>query len=189
MKRRAFTILAGTLVAVPGLSFAQPQATSRRVGFLASIPSREEFDAFREGMRELGYVEGKTIQYERRFTEGENEPLAKLATELVNLKASVIVTFGTPATRAAQKATQDLPIVMVYTGDPVGSGLISSLARPGGNTTGIANLSVEANAKRVDLLITTLPKLSRIAALLNHTNPTYPAHAAELQAATQKAKV
>jgi putative ABC transport system substrate-binding protein len=189
MNRRGTVLALLALSAAPLASLAQQQGKVWRIGFLASIPSREEFDVFRQAMRELGYVEGKNIAYERRFTQGENEPLPKLATELVDLKADVIVAFGTPATRAAQQATRTVPIVMAYTGDPVGSRLIASLARPGGNTTGVANLSVEVNAKRVDLLVTTIPKLSRVAALLNHSNPTYPAHVAELQAASQKAKV
>jgi putative ABC transport system substrate-binding protein len=139
-------------------------------------------------MQELGYVEGGNVQYEWRFTEGKSEPLAAHAAELVRLKVDVIVSGGTPASRAALDATRVIPIVMVYTGDPVGSGLVASLARPGGNVTGITNINVEMNAKRVDLLAKILPRLSRVAALLNPANPTYAANRTAMQEAARTAK-
>ena len=105
----------------------------------------------------------------------------------MRLRVDIIVAIATPATRAAQKATRSIPIVMVYTGDPVGSGFVASLARPGGNITGITNINVEMNEKRVQLLRTVVPKLTRIAALLNPSNPTYPSHKTTLQAAAQRA--
>jgi len=182
----------GALIA-PARALAQQRAKVWRVAFLTSIPRADSLDAgvagaFRQGMRELGYVEGGNVRYEWRFTDGRSEPLAPLAAELVRLKVDVIVSGGTPATRAALDATRAIPIVMVYTGDPVGSGFIASLARPGGNITGITNINVEMNAKRVDLLAKILPKLSRLAALLNPANPTYAANRAAMQAAAQAAK-
>jgi len=189
MKRRVLLLSTAALLLARAAGFAQARSRPWRVGFLASIPRREEFDVLRKSMRELGHVEGKDVVYERRFTDGSNEPLAGLAAELVALPVDVLVTFGTPATQAAQNTTKTIPIVMVYTGDPLGSGLVPNLARPGGNTTGVANLNTEINAKRVDLLVLTLPNLSRVAALLNPTNATYRANVEGLEAAARKAKV
>jgi putative ABC transport system substrate-binding protein len=188
-RKLLMTIGAAPLVAFARLCFAQQRAKVWRIGFFENVPGQDRFDAFRDAMRDLGYVEGKNIRYDRRFSQGENEPLANLAAELVRLNVDLIVAFGTPTTRAAQRATTAIPIVTVFAGDPVGSGLVASLGRPGANVTGIANLNVEINAKRVDLLVTTLPNISRVAALLNPTNPTYAANLAALQSASRKAKV
>src|SRR5688572_7889653 len=140
-------------------------------------------------MRELGYVEGKSVEYNWRFTEGKTEGLAQHAAELVHWKPDVIVAGGTPATRAAQKATSVIPIVMIYTGDPVGSGFVASLGRPGGNITGVTNINVDMNAKRVELLRTAFPGLKRIGALLNPANPTYGTNLATLEDAAKKTGV
>ncbi len=193
-RRKLLIALGVGAIGLPSRSNAQPRAKVWRIGFLTSIqrPASLEIGvsgAFRKGMRDLGYVEGKSVHYEWRFTDGKSEPLAELAAELLRLKVDVLVTGGTPATRAAQKATKTTPIVMVFTGDPVGSGFITSLARPGGNITGISNLNAELNPKRVEMLVATLPGLSRIGALLNPANPTYAANLAQMQAGAQKAKV
>ena len=190
MKRRALIVSAGAglVLAIAG-ALAQQRTRLWRVGYLASVPRQREFDVFREAMRGLGYVEGRDVAYERRVTHGANPPLAGLAAELLELKIDIFVTFGTPATQAAQKATTKVPIVMVYTGDPVGSGLVSSLAHPGGNITGVANLNIEINAKRIDLLVQTIPKLSRLAALLNPSNATYQANVDGFKAAAQRARL
>jgi putative ABC transport system substrate-binding protein len=181
-------------IALSRRSFAQTPGKVWRVGILTARvrPASLESDfsgAFMKAMRELGYVEGKSVQYEWRFSDGKYEALAEMAAELARLKVDAIVTGGTPPTRAAQRVTKTIPIVMVGVGDPVGSGFIASLARPGGNITGITNINVDVNAKRMDLLVTTFPKLSRVAALLNPANPTHAANLAGLQAAARQAKV
>jgi putative ABC transport system substrate-binding protein len=128
-------------------------------------------EAFKRGLQELGYVEGQNIAIEYRWAEGRYERLPGLAAELVRLKVDVIVTHATPGTRAAQQATTTIPIVMATSGDAVGTGLIASLARPGGNTTGSTNLSTEINAKRMELLKEAIPRIRRVAALMNPANP------------------
>jgi len=193
--RRSVLIALGVgAIGLPGRSFAQQPAKVWRVGILSAraqptAPEFGVFGAFLKAMRELGYVEGRRVQYEWRFSDGKYEALAEMAAELVRLKVDAIVAGGTPAVRAAQKATKTVPIVMVGVGDPVGSGFIASLAHPGGNITGITNINVDMNAKRMDLLVTAFPKLSRVAALLNPANPTYAANLAGLQAAARQAKV
>src|SRR5262249_10771223 len=137
-----------------------------RVGYLGfgnGNPAR--FDAFRQGMQDLGYVDGKTVIIERR---GGNR-LAELAAELVRLKVDIIVTGGSAATQAAKNATSTIPIVMAQDNDPVGSGFVASLARPGGNITGLSALSAEMNGKRLELLKEMVPKLSRLAVLGDST--------------------
>jgi putative ABC transport system substrate-binding protein len=133
-------------------------------------PSRR-WDAFRQGLRELGYVEGKNIVIESRSAKGQTNRLAELATELVRLKVAVIVTGGASATQGAKRATSTIPIVMAQDNDPVGSKFVASLARPGGNITGLANQSSEMNGKRLELLKEIAPKLSRMAVFGNATNP------------------
>jgi putative tryptophan/tyrosine transport system substrate-binding protein len=118
-------------------------------------------DAFRQGLRELGYLEGKNIVIEARYGDGRSEHLAALAAELANLKVDVIVTSGPTATRPAQKATSTIPIIMSFDDDPVGSGFVASLARPGGNITGLSTLAPEISGKRLELLRETLPRLAR----------------------------
>ena len=128
-------------------------------------------EAFRQGLRELGYVEGKNIVIEWRFAEGKLDRLPALAAELVRLKVDVIVTGGSTATRAAKEATITIPIVMTQDNDPVGNGFVASLARPGGNITGLSTLSPELSGKRLELLKEIVPKLSRVAVLGTSTNP------------------
>ena len=191
MKRRDFTALLA-LGWVP-IALAQ-RGRVWRIGVLMPRTRPKTADsglsgAFLRGMRELGYVEGKNVEYDLRFTEGKTEGLAQHVAELLDRKPDVIVAGGTPPTRAAQKATSSIPIVMVYTGDPVGSGFVASLRRPGGNITGITNINVDMNAKRVELLRTAFPQLKRIGALLNPANPTYSANLATLQDAAKKSGV
>ncbi len=121
--------------------------------------------AFSKGLRDLGWVEGQNFTFERRYAEGKYEVLPGLAAELVRLRVDVIVPFGTPATRAAKNATETIPIVFARVGDPVGSGLVRSLARPGGNLTGVSVLSVELGAKRLELLREALPGVTRVGLL------------------------
>jgi putative ABC transport system substrate-binding protein len=123
------------------------------------------FDAFQRGLLELGYVEGKNIAIERRYTDGKADYLPALAAELVNLKVDVIVTSGPTATRAAQGATSTIPVVMTFDDDPVGNGFVASLARPGGNITGLATLAPEISGKRLEILKETSPRLGRVAVI------------------------
>ena len=128
-------------------------------------------EAFRHGLRELGYVEGKNIVVEERYAQGKLDRLRELAAELVRLKVDVIVSAGPEATRAAKEATSTIPIVMAQDFDPVGTGFVASLARPGGNITGLSTLSPEISGKQLELLKETVPKLSRVAVLGNSTSP------------------
>jgi putative ABC transport system substrate-binding protein len=128
-------------------------------------------DAFRKGLRELGYVEGKNIGIEYRYAEGRLDRLSELATDLVRIQPEVIVTAGPQATDPAKKATETIPIVMAYDSDPVGAGFVSSLARPGGNVTGLTSMGAELSGKRLELLMEVVPKLSRVAVLWNATVP------------------
>ncbi|MSP38096.1 MAG: ABC transporter substrate-binding protein [Deltaproteobacteria bacterium] len=155
---------------------AQAQQPTRipRIGYLSgsspsTSPNRRE--AFRQGLRELGYVEGKSIVIEYRWAEGKFDRLPALATELVSLKVDIIVTAGPNATRPAKQATSTIPIVMGQDPDPVGSGTVASLARPGGNITGLATFAPELSGKQLELLQETVPKLSRVAVLGTSTNP------------------
>ena len=138
----------------------------------STISARVE--AFRQGLRELGYVEGKNIVIEWRYAEGKPDRLRELAAELVRLKVDVIVTAGPAPTRSAKQATATIPIVMAFDDDPVGSGFAASLARPGGNITGLATLAPEISGKQLELLKEIIPKLSRVAVLGNATNPGNP---------------
>ena len=134
-------------------------------------------------LHELGWIEGSTVEIEYRWAEGHAERLSEFADELVRLKVSVIVTSATPLTIAAKRATSVIPIVFAASGDPVGSGLVASLARPGGNVTGLSTQSVDAVSKRVELLRDVVPNLRRLAVLANESNPMSRREAEEVQAA------
>ena len=152
---------------------AQQQTKVRRIGYLSgNSPSSESVrtDALRQGLRELGYVEGKNIVIEYRFAEGKLDRLAQLVAELVRLKVDVIVTAGTGSTRSANEATNAIPIVMTQDPDPVRNGFVASLARPGGNITGLSTLQPELSGKRLELLKEIVPTLSRVAVLGTSTN-------------------
>jgi putative tryptophan/tyrosine transport system substrate-binding protein len=160
------------LLAVAVIAEAQQQTKVPRIGFLAAIGSTtERKDAFRQGLRELGYAEGKNIVIEWRFAEGKRERLAELAAELVRLKVDIIVTAGPTTTSAVKEATVTIPIVMGLDPDPVGNGFVASLARPGGNITGLSSLAPEISGKQLELLKEIVPRLSRVAVLANSTNP------------------
>ena len=167
-RRRQLLILGASALAPLRLALAQ-QSKLPRVGFLAAR-SREaavEIAPFLEGMREFGYVEGKNIRYEWRFADGDYKRLRSLADELVALKVDVIAASSTPSVRAAQQATKTIPIVMLSAVDPVKMGFVASLAQPGGNITGVSNMNEGTWQKQVDLLVETVPKLSRVAVVLN----------------------
>jgi putative tryptophan/tyrosine transport system substrate-binding protein len=175
MRRREFiTLLGGAAVAWPRAARAQQRRKLFRIGYLGiSSPSLEPHyvEAFRQKLRELGHVDGEGIAIEYRWAEGQDSRLPKLAGELVRLKPDVIVTTGTPGTLAAIQATKTVPIVMASSADPVASGLVSSLARPSGNVTGFTILGPELEGKRLELLLQTVPGLSRLAILWNPSNP------------------
>jgi putative tryptophan/tyrosine transport system substrate-binding protein len=157
------------------LAEAQQPKKATLLGYLSARSSSSEstrIEAFRQVLRELGYVEGKNIIIEYRFAEGKFDRLADLAAELVRLNVEVIVTAGVPPTRAAKQVTTTIPIVMAGGGDPVSTGLVASFARPGGNITGSSDLTVDSITKRLELLKEVVPKASRVAVLLNPANPT-----------------
>jgi putative ABC transport system substrate-binding protein len=166
--------LCAMLFALSYSASAQQPAKIPRIGFLGAtspsiIPARLE--AFRQGLRELGYVEGKNIHIEYRWAEGKFDRLPNLASELVRLKVDMIVTGGPMDTRTAKEATSTIPIVMTWDQDPVGSGLVASLARPGGNVTGLSILAPKISGKQLELLKEIVPGLSRVAYLGNSTEP------------------
>jgi putative tryptophan/tyrosine transport system substrate-binding protein len=171
MKRRAFiALLGGAAAAWPLAARAQQDDKVARIGCLVtgalgSYQARAMVDAFRQGLRERGYVEGQNIIIEYRSADGSIERFPRLADELASLKLDLIHVPNTPAARAAQQATSTIPIVAVAMGDPVGDGLVASLARPGGNITGLTFLGPELAGKRLDLLKQAVPNVFRIAAL------------------------
>jgi putative ABC transport system substrate-binding protein len=136
-------------------------------------------------LRELGYTEGREIILETRWAEGKVDRLTELAAELADLKVDAIITFSTPAAIAARKATTTIPIIFVYVGDPVGAGVVPSLARPGGNATGITLLATELSAKRLEILLEIAPKTSDVAMLWNDTNTGMVLRAREAQDAAE----
>ena len=177
MERRTFLTLAtGGLLAAPLAVEAQPAGKVYRIGYLSNSPPNtleisRLHEAFRQGLRERGWVEGRNAVIEWRFAEGRMERFPDLAADLVRLKVDLIVTTGGPAARAAKQATTTIPIVAVAVSDPVGQGFVASLARPGGNVTGLATLFPELAVKRLGLLKEILPGVSRVAVLWNAANP------------------
>jgi ABC-type uncharacterized transport system substrate-binding protein len=160
------------VLAVPVIAEAQQPKKVARIGFLAAVShsaNSARFEAFRQGLRELGYVEDKNIVIEWRYAEGKLDRLPALAAELVRLKVDVIVSGGSTATRPAKEATNTTPIVMAQDTDPVGSGFVASLARPGGNITGLATLAPELSGKQLELMKEIVPRLSRVAVLGSST--------------------
>jgi len=169
-------IVLSILAAAPATA-AQPPGKPYRIGLLGAISAAAYapfIDAFRQGLRDLGYVEGKNIVVEYRWAEERYERLPDLAAELVRLKVDVIVTHGPPAIRAAKEATKTIPIVMALVGDAVATGLVASLARPGGNITGSSFFLPELSAKRLELLKEAVPGITRVAVFVNPANPTFP---------------
>jgi putative ABC transport system substrate-binding protein len=172
-------VLAIAILVMPfAAADAQWAASFPRIGFLApSSPSdlrvQRFLQTFRQGLRELGYVEGQNITIEFRWAEGQYDRLPALAAELVRLKVNVIVAGGPPAIQAAKQATETIPIVMGAVADPVAAGFVDSLARPGGNVTGISNMVAEVVGKQLELLKEVRPKVARVALLGNPANPNY----------------
>jgi ABC-type uncharacterized transport system substrate-binding protein len=196
MRRREFlSVLCGALAvapALPPMSLRAQQSPPSLVGILqaGSAASVGPFlDAFRDAMRQLGYVEGRNVRFEYRFADGVIERLPDLANELVRLNPSVIVSGPLAANLAVQKATSTIPIVMGTGADPVGFGLVKSLAHPGGNITGVSNFADELSSKQLDLMRELLPRLSRIGVLINVTNPLHVPQWHETQSAAVKAGI
>src|SRR2546426_11786879 len=191
MERRTFlATLAGGLLAAPLAAKAQPRGKVPRVGYLNpgshSDPARRRrFEAFRQGLRELGYVEGQNIAIESRWAEGKYDRYPALAADLVRLKVDVIVAVGGRATQDAQQATRTIPIVMSVVNDPVGSGLVPSLAHPGGNITGTSVMAPDLVGKQLAVLKEIAPNVSRVALLRNPANPATAAQLREAEAAAR----
>jgi putative ABC transport system substrate-binding protein len=182
-RRREFiTVLGGAAGAWPLAARAQQPAKIPRIGIIDDSPI---WNAFRHGLRDLGYLEGQNIAFDYRYAGGLPDRLAWVAVELVHRPVDLIATFGTPPALAAKQATTTIPIVMIGVGDPVGSGLVSSLARPGGNITGNTILGPEVAGKRLQLLKEVIPSLSRVAFLWNPDNASHPAQLAELRVAVE----
>ena len=169
MKRREFIGLIGGSVAWPLNASAQQQGKIATIGVLAIEPW-SPIDTFRQALYDLGYIEGKNVRFEYRYAKGNNERLPELAKDLVSLNVDVILTWGTDAVLAAKQTTTTIPIVMGVIGDPLGIGIVTSLAHPGGNITGCSLDSAELEAKRLQLLKELIPGLSRVAILFNPTN-------------------
>ena len=172
MDRRAFvTGMAGGLLAAPLAAGAQPAVRKYQVGLLAGGSPPAHRAPLTEALRELGYAEGQNLLIESRYAEGRPENLPSLAAELVRLKVDVIVTVATPATAAAKDAAATIPIVMTDVGDPVATGLVASLARPGGNVTGLSIAGSAIPQKALEVLKEAVPSLTRVAVVRNPTNP------------------
>jgi len=193
MDRRAFikSVMSG-LIAAPLAVRAQQAGKVHRIGFLGnSTPALEAnlVGPFREGLRELGYLEGRNILIEYRWAEGKYERFPALIGELIALKVDVIVTAGTPAALAVRRATATIPLVMVAVGDPVGTGLVASLALPGGNATGLTSIAPDLEGKRLEMLNAIVPKLSQVAILWNPDNAFHVKAEKEARAAAQVLRV
>jgi putative ABC transport system substrate-binding protein len=158
-----------SMLVAPLAAETQPRVKVPRIGYIGDTPG-PYVEAFRQGLRERGYIEGETIAVEYRWAEGRHDRLPDLVAELVQLKVDVLVPVGTQPSRAAKQATSTIPIVMAQVGDPVGSGLVANLARPGGNVTGVSVIGREILAKQLELLKQAVPLASQVAVLWNPTN-------------------
>jgi len=186
-KLATFALIAALLALCP-VAAAQQTEKIRRIGFLTPFTVSDPHNAlrletFRQGLRDLGYVGGKNIIIEYRFAEGRPDRLPDLAAELVRLKVDAILTSSTPGVLAAKNASSTIPIIMIAIADPVGSGIVASLARPGGNVTGLTILAPELSGKRLELLKEIVPKLSRTAVLGHVANPSHENSFKEMEAA------
>ena len=173
MRRRDFIkVVAGSVAGWPLVARAQqPKVPTIGALVIGNADPEEFWREFQQGLRDLGYVEGQNVRFEFRSAEGQVERVPELADELVRLQVDVIVTWFTPTTRAAKQATSQIPIVMADAGDPVGTGLVASLPRPGGNVTGIAGVTAELSGKCIELIRELLPAARRVTALANAIDP------------------
>ncbi|MFI5375731.1 MAG: ABC transporter substrate-binding protein [Candidatus Rokuibacteriota bacterium] len=193
MERRAFLgTVAGGLVAVPLAARAQPAGKVWRIGYLdQGSAARDELflNAFRQGLRERGWIEGRNVTIEVRFAQGKTDQLPTLAAELVQRRVDLIATWTTPAALAAKRATGTIPIVIGFVADPVGSGIVASLSHPGGNITGWTHLGVELRGKYLELLKEAVPEATRFGVLWNPTNQVHKSSLRVIEAAAQRLKV
>jgi len=193
MDRRAFiTIVGGSILAAPLAGEAQQTSKMWRLGYLdqgAAARNTSYVDALRQGLRDHGWIEGRNIDIVVRFAEGKTDQLPRLAAELVRLKVDVIVTSTTPAALAAKRATSTIPIVIGFTADPVGSGIVASLAHPGGNITGWTHSGLELRAKYLDLLKEAVPAATRIGVLWDPANQVHEPSLRVIEAAAQRLRV
>jgi putative ABC transport system substrate-binding protein len=188
IRRRDFITLLGSAAAWPLAAWAQQRSKLPTIGFLGSATASSESErvaAFAQRLRELGWIDGRNVAIEYRWSEGRNERYAEIAAEFVRLKVEVIITQGTAPVLAAMHATSVIPIVFAGSGDPVAAGLVASLARPGGNVTGVSNQQADITGKRVQLLLEVSPGLRRLAILGNVGNPAIVLEMSEAQAAAR----
>lgn len=186
MNRRAFLSALGAVPWLASAVYCAARDKVPRIGFLGRVtPNSEQKEGFQQGLRELGYFEGRSILIEWRNTLGYEEELRPLAAELVNMAPDVIVTFGTPAARAVLEATKIIPVVFASVGDPIATGLVTNLARPEANGTGVSLLSTELGVKRLDLLHQLAPRARRVAYLVALANPSEAVRTESVQAAAQ----
>ena len=192
LKRREFIALLGGGAVVWPLQASAQQSSLALIGLLnagAATTLKREIDAFCDGLRNLGYIEGRNIRFEYRFADGYLDRLPTLAAELVRLNPNVVVSSPVPANLAIAKLTSTIPIVMASGADPVGFGLVKSLSHPGGNVTGLTNFAEELASKQIDLMRELLPGLARLAALVNVANPLHVPQWRETQAAAAQAAI
>jgi putative ABC transport system substrate-binding protein len=193
MKRREFITLLASATAASSLSCsrtgrAQPAGKVYRIGILETnspLTNAANFDALRKGMMELGYIEGQTLFFEYRSADGRNERFPDLVAELVQLKVDLIVTRSTPAVLAVKAATNTIPVVMAATANPVGDGIVASLARPGGNITGLSSFHSELSTKRFEMLREMIPRIALVATLSDPSNPVTPGQEEDVRRAAQ----
>jgi putative ABC transport system substrate-binding protein len=186
LERRAFLSLLGGAVTYQRSAHAQPSNKLPTIGFIGSGSTSTQGQAvtrFALRLRDLGWVEGRTVAIEYRWIEGRNERAVEITAEFVRLKVDIIVTVGTPATAAAKHATSVIPIICLVVSDPVGSGFVASLSRPGGNITGLSNQAADIATKRLELLRDIVPNLRRVAIMANIGNPVVLQEMHEVQAA------
>ena len=191
-KKIILLALSSLLLAPCSLVDAQRSGKIPRMGYLSTVSpavNAARIEALRQGLRELGYVEGKNIVIEWRYAEGKVDRLPSLAAQLVHLKVDLIVTAASPPTRAAKELTSTIPIVMAFDDDPVGSGFVASLARPGGNVTGLSSLALEIGGKQLELLNEIVPRLARVATLGTSTVPQYANVIKEIEIVTKALEV
>jgi putative ABC transport system substrate-binding protein len=172
IRRREFcALLGGGAIAWPLAARAQHAVRIRRIGYFAPVKIQHLIEALKDGLRDLGYVEGKNLQFEFRFAEDRSGKLDELAADLVELRPDVIVTFSTPPTLAVKRATSTIPVIMAGTGDPVRAGIVASLPRPGGNVTGVTVYGPELSRKRLEVLSEIVRGVARVGVLGNGGNP------------------
>ena len=193
MRRREFICFLGCGLVCPCVALAQQSAKQTKIGWLSSSPRNsgaKGLQVFRKNLEHLGHVEGRDIAIEFRYADFNFDRLASLAAELVEQKVDILITFATPAAVAARKATSTIPIVAISVSDPVGSGLVESLARPGGNVTGLTfSVGLDIFTKSMDLLKQAVPELQMVLLLVNPANPFHAAAASQVEAAAQALNV